>query len=202
METKTDAIGVIVLAAGASRRMGRPKQLLQWRHTTLLGHSIDEALQLTKDVVVVLGANFEQIKKQIKNKPVGIVQNNAWQDGMGTSIALGVSELIRKKAYTGILIMLADQPLLDAFFLKKIVGSFYERNVKIAATDYGHDKGVPAIFHQSLFKELRKLNQDFGARKLMKGYRSEIVGVAANSKAADIDTQEDYDNLIKENSPK
>lgn len=202
MNTKNHTTGIVLLAAGASTRMGRPKQLLPWKHTTLIDSAIDEALKITKDVLVVLGAHFQEINAHISNKPIGIVENKSWHDGMGTSIALGVSELTRKKNYTDILILLTDQPLLDALFLKRIVTSFYEKNVKIAATDYEQNKGVPAIFDQSLFPELRTLNQDFGARELMKGYSNEIVGVAAQGKTADIDTKEDYTNLINENNQK
>jgi molybdenum cofactor cytidylyltransferase len=113
-------IAILILAAGASSRMGRTKQLLPWQDTTLLGSAIRTARDSNaKSVAVVLGANAESIRGRVNvgrgvKTDADFVENTAWETGLGSSIACGTEFLIEKKiVYDGILIMLADQPLID-----------------------------------------------------------------------------------------
>ncbi|WP_350285876.1 nucleotidyltransferase family protein [uncultured Croceitalea sp.] len=201
MKTTAD-IGILILAAGASTRMGSPKQLLPWKHTTLLGNAIEQAEKVSQHVKVVLGANSALIQEQLKNRAIGII-NDDWQKGMGASIAFGVSEMLKTKGYDGILIMLADQPFVDAAYLTKLMHCFKNESYKIVGTNYDKGVGVPAVFHSTVFTELQQLHEDYGARKLMKSYRQELLGIDANGKTVDVDTKEAYDNLIhKKAKPK
>jgi len=190
-----DNIAVLVLAAGKSSRMRQPKQLLGWGKTTLLNHAIEQAKEVTQHVFVVLGAYKDIIKVSIP-KDVAIVFNPDWEQGMGTSIALGISELRKNHNFNTVLIMLADQPFLDSRYLCELKRIFVKSECKIAATFYGKNNGVPAIFHNSVFDELLKLNKDYGAKKLMKKLASDIKGLHPEGKEIDIDTFETYQELL------
>lgn len=190
-----DNIAVLVLAAGKSSRMRQPKQLLGWKKTTLLNHAIDQAKEVTQHVFAVLGAYKDTIEVSIPND-VTIVFNPNWEQGMGTSIALGISELQNRYNFNAVLIMLADQPLLDSRYLYELKELFMKSECKIAATFYGKSNGVPAIFHNSVFDELIKLNQDYGAKKLMKKLTSDTKSLHPKGKEIDIDTFETYQELL------
>lgn len=191
-------LSVLILAAGASTRMGSPKQLLVWKNTTLLGHAIRQAKQISDAVFVILGANANDIKNTIEDDVV-VLENPNWRKGMGTSIALGVSELIEFHSFEATLIMLADQPLLEAPYLLRLKESFLESECKIIATSYGLKNGVPAVFDASLFAKLSALNEDYGARKLMEAYSDSLKAIDPNGRALDIDTPETYQQLLNEN---
>jgi len=117
--SETDKHAVLILAAGASTRMGQPKQLLPWGKTTLLNHAINEAKKISEHVFVVLGANKELIESSL-NSQVEIIRNPNWENGMGTSITYGISILDKNEEFDSVLIMLADQPLLDSTYLNNL----------------------------------------------------------------------------------
>lgn len=190
-------IAVLILAAGASTRMeGGPKQLLPWKNTTLLGHSIEQAKKLSDLVFVVLGAHADEIKEIVPNT-VEIIHNPNWKEGMGTSISAGVEHIKNTDSSpSGLLIMLADQPFLDSSYLSNIKAEFEKGEHKIVATAYGKKLGVPAIFHPSLFLELSKLNQDVGARHIIEKYKSDTIPIFPNGKQIDIDTENEYRQAI------
>lgn len=193
---------VVILAAGSSSRMGTAKQLLNWGKDTLLGHVINTSLELKpKEVIVVLGANYAAIKKDLEKYPVSVVKNANWEMGLGKSIACGVSHVLcSNDKYDSVLIILADQPLVDFALLHSLINT-YEKNKKlIIATSYGKEKnGVPVIFDKLYFEELSNLNDDKGAKHLLEKYKSRIRSVSSGGKNKDIDTKCDYDQLYKEN---
>ncbi|WP_350288452.1 nucleotidyltransferase family protein [uncultured Croceitalea sp.] len=189
---------VLILAAGSSSRMGSPKQLLAWKNTSLLGHAISQAKQVSDDVFVILGANANDIRSTIGNDVV-VIENPNWEKGMGTSIALGVRKLIALYSFEAVLIMLADQPLLEAPYLLGLKENFLGSEYKIVATSYGLKNGVPAVFDASLFADLSVLNEDYGARKLMEAYSDSLKTIDPNGKAIDIDTPDTYQQLLNQN---
>ncbi len=190
-------ISAIILAAGASTRMeGGIKQLLPWENTTLLEHAISQAKSVFEEVYVVLGANADTITQNLI-LDAGLIQNPDWKSGLGSSIAAGVQHVINTdKKPTGILLMLADQPLIDPSFLNELKNSFISGDSNIVATSYNDKLGVPAIFRKSLFRELAELNQDFGARDIIKKHKEQSRSVDPHGKAVDIDTKEKYLQLI------
>ncbi len=187
------SIAVLILAAGASTRMeGGPKQLLPWKGTTLLGHAIAQGKQLSDSVFVVLGAHANEIKEIIP-KDVEIIHNPKWEKGMGTSISVGIEYIQNNNGNpSGLLIMLADQPLLDATYLHELKSEFENKACKIVATSYGEKLGVPAIFHSSLFLELAKLHEDVGAKPIIETYKTDAIVVFPKGKEIDIDTKKEY----------
>ncbi|MEZ4810928.1 MAG: nucleotidyltransferase family protein [Allomuricauda sp.] len=192
-----DSVAVLILAAGASTRMeGKIKQLLPWNNQALLAHTIQQAIKVTDKVTVVLGANSEIIKPKIPQY-IEILDNPHWKNGMGSSIAFGVQHLLHtKNVMDGLLIMLVDQPLLDATYLNEMTNHFIAGEHKIVATDYGGNLGVPAIFHSSVLPELTELDQDFGARHILLKYKSQAKIVFPKGREVDIDTIEKYNQLI------
>ncbi|TAI48790.1 nucleotidyltransferase family protein [Flagellimonas allohymeniacidonis] len=192
----SDAIPILILAAGSSSRMeGAIKQLLPWGETTLLGNAIEHAKAVGDQVFVVLGANSEEILKTLPQE-VNIIQNPEWESGMGSSISKGIQDiLVQQKEMEGILIMLADQPLMDSDFLKKLRQLYTRNGPKIAAAQYKNKFGVPAIFHHSLLSELLDLHQDFGARQIINKYSEDVLGLDPKGKEFDVDTKEKYTQL-------
>ncbi|MCF6360808.1 MAG: nucleotidyltransferase family protein [Cyclobacteriaceae bacterium] len=192
-------IAIIILAAGGSSRMRQPKQLLPWGKTTLLGHSIQQALKSnTKKVYVVLGAYFNEIELSIREEPIDILKNNDWETGMGSSIALGI-KCIQKENFDGALFMLADQPQIDSVFLNKIIATWWKSKNSIIATAHKNTVGVPAIFDKDYFNELSKLIGKKGASSIINHNLSKTTIVHAAKPIIDIDTKEEYEaqfNLV------
>ncbi|WOD43100.1 nucleotidyltransferase family protein [Hwangdonia lutea] len=199
MQTPSN-ISIIILAAGASKRMGTPKQLLKWGNSTLIGNAIETALKLqVNEVIVVLGAHYNLIKKEISNYPITILNNEDWQKGLGRSLAFGVEYIANSKQnIDGILVTLADQPLIDTVFLNKLIDEFNKGQHLIIATSYKNKKyGVPVIFNQIYFKELRTLNDDFGAKHLLKKHKSSVKIITPELENLDLDLKADYESLYK-----
>lgn len=190
------SISILILAAGASTRMGgETKQLLPWANTTLLGHAIQQATEVSETVVVVLGANSDVIQNRVPSQVETIV-NPDWEQGMGSSISVGVRHLSNLgKTMDGVLIMLGDQPFLDGHYLKELVQEFKKGKYSIVATSYGKKMGVPAIFNPTLVVELSGLDQDFGAKQIIEKYARQAKAINPDGKEIDIDTMETYHQL-------
>ena len=114
---------------------------------------------------------------------------------MGSSIAKGIAK-IPIQDQTGLLIMLADQPLLPVAYYQELLLGFNENRCKVVATKYENKSGVPAVFHTDLASELRQLNQDFGAGKIIKKYDKELLVLHPLHSTADIDTFDEYKDLL------
>lgn len=184
-------IAILILAAGESSRMGRPKQLLPWKDATLLDQAIGTAKQVSKDVFVVLGAHGDLIAEAIKNEPVSIINNKKWSNGLGSSISTGISK-IPLDNFSAVLIMLADQPLLSVSFYKQMITTFTSNPCRIVATQYDIKVGVPAIFAVNLATELIQLQQDIGAKYIINTYKKECIVLNPEGTSVDIDTPLDY----------
>ncbi|HDZ14442.1 hypothetical protein LCGC14_0753910 [marine sediment metagenome] len=189
-------IGILILAAGASSRMGETKQLLPWEDTTLLGNAIQTAKACgTNSVTVVLGANAAIIKKQIVQSNIHTVENTEWQLGLGSSIACGTKFILQSQPNTeAILVLLADQPLIDTAYLN-IMLSAYNTNAKGVATAYKNKAGVPALFPKSYFEELLTLDDDYGAKTIINNPKENFLVLEPGLKTRDIDTKSDYEDL-------
>lgn len=191
---------LVILAAGESKRMGQPKQLLPWEGKTLIEHAIEKALEVhVKNVVVVLGANHSVIKNKIKNYPVEIIVNSEWKSGLGASISRAVSELMDSAPdFDGTMLILADQPFVTAGYLTKMLECYQPNSKQILTTKYQDGKqGVPVIFDRHYFEELTGLNEDSGANSIIKKYNNFVSSMEAPFENMDIDTKEDYEKALK-----
>ena len=194
-------IPIVILAAGASRRMGTAKQLLAWGDNTLLGHTIQIALKTNaSDVFVVLGANYHEIKNKISAFPITIIQNKDWELGLGKSIACAVDHILNvKPKIDAVLICLADQPFIDTDFLTTLIKNFTPNINQIIATSYKKGvSGVPVIFDKVYVSELSKLGDDKGAKMLLEKYTSLVKAFKPRLENVDLDYKEDYENLFKD----
>ncbi|WP_268224006.1 nucleotidyltransferase family protein [Sinomicrobium oceani] len=192
------AYHIIILAAGSSERLGRPKQLLQYQGKSLLQHAIDKALASIADrVVVVLGAYAERIRESVKGREAVFIENPGYTKGMASGIALGTAYLLNNtgREIGGILIMLCDQPFVTSEHLDHLFKKQKTTGAPVVASYYRARKGVPAVFHRDLFPELIKLEGEHGARDLMRKYETETIGFPGG--AVDVDTLEDYRRLTK-----
>lgn len=191
-------IPVLILAAGVSERMGEPKLLLEFQGNTLIGRAVDLGKNINPGrAAIVLGAYFDEYASAIGGKEINIIRNTSWRDGMGTSIACGLKEIIKQwPDSVGILIMLADQPLMTTEHLNDLILNFSSSGGIITATEYpGSKRGVPAIFPARCFEELRGLTKDKGARDMLNSKEVEVKTVSNPDIVFDIDTQEDFKAL-------
>jgi molybdenum cofactor cytidylyltransferase len=191
-------IGIIVLAAGSSSRMGSSKQLLEIDGQPLLCKCVDEALAASPSrVVVVLGANEKPHRELLERLPVQIVSNFYWKTGMGSSIKTGLNYLIQSGAdLDGVILMVCDQPGLTAEHLQKLIQKFHEKNKAIIASYYARSSGVPVLFGRSFFSNLLLLSDDHGAKKIVQQFPDQVETVAFPSGSIDLDTQEDYQKYL------
>ncbi|WP_373057643.1 NTP transferase domain-containing protein [Zunongwangia sp. H14] len=189
--------GIIIIAAGASRRMENTKQLLQIGEETMLGKAIKQATASVADeVIVVLGANSDRITAKIEHFPAIILINENWRNGLGSSIATGIKYFFQnKKKFEAVLVMLGDQPLMDSAYLNQLLEVYKENPSKIVATKYPKSAGVPAVFPKKYFKELSLLAEDKGAKNILARERSSLIVLDAGDRILDIDTPQDYKQL-------
>lgn len=187
------------MAAGSSTRMGQPKQLLPWKNTTLIEDAISTVLQLeSSKSIVVLGANSEKITPKIETHPIEMIHNPNWEKGLGNSIAFGANYIKNNYRTDGILIVLADQPLIYSSYLKGMIDVFEPKNRgQIIATKYPNAKlGVPALFDASYLEELSTIDGDKGAKILLEKYSDQLITTQFETNIFDVDTKEDYNKLM------
>ena len=190
--------GLIILAAGASTRMGCAKQDLPYKGKTFLQHAIDTAIAShCSPVIVVLGAHAVVISPEsLPAERVAMVDNPHWQEGMSSSIRTGISALQEKApGATGVILMLCDQPHVTAEHLNGLMLQKLETGKGIVASYYDNTMGVPALFDRSFFPALLALKGEEGAKKLLYQYEDEVTAVPFPEGSVDVDTMEDFRRL-------
>lgn len=192
-------IGVIILAAGSSRRLGYPKQLVEFKEKFLLQHSIDVAESLEFDTrILVLGAKAEEIEREIEIRNFTVVYNETWKEGMGTSISKGVSEALQiGKELDHILMLLSDQPFITKEKIQELIQVQLNSEKQSTFSEYAGEIGVPAIFSKEVFSEINKLKKDQGAKKLILHNTITFNTVKFEGGNFDVDTAEDVELLKK-----
>jgi molybdenum cofactor cytidylyltransferase len=189
-------IGLILLAAGASTRMGTPKQLLQYQQQSLLRHMVEVALaSVCNPVIVVLGAYADLIRPEVESLNVRIVENHRWSEGMSTSIQSGIEAL--NEDVDAVVLMLCDQPFVSTQIINRLVNVFWDTGGQIVASEYGGVQGVPALFKRTLFTELLTLSGATGARQVIKQNAGEVVSFSFPEGIFDLDTTSDYEQFQK-----
>jgi molybdenum cofactor cytidylyltransferase len=198
--TNDMSIGVIILAAGASTRMGTPKQLLLHRGRTFLRRAAQTALaSVCRPVVVVLGAHAEQVQAELEQLPVCVAVNRRWNEGMSSSVRVGLEALVaEREEVDGAVIMLCDQPLVTARVIDELVETHRETGKRIIASEYAGTRGVPALFGRELFAELSALRAGGGARQVIGSHPDDVATVCFPEGAVDVDTPQDYERVRTE----
>jgi molybdenum cofactor cytidylyltransferase len=200
-KSKVDTIdhteSVIILAAGSSSRLGRPKQQVKVDGVPLLRKSVQAALEAKySHVIVVLGSCAGEHKKMIAHLPVEIVIHHEWENGMGSSLKAGLIQLLKSRPETSaVVVMVCDQPLLTATHLVALRDLFRKSLKPIIASRYLEIIGVPALFDHSLFPELLKIKDTQGAKAVIENHLSLVETIHWVEGRLDIDTPEDL-NLI------
>lgn len=189
--------GIVILAAGSSSRLGKPKQLLEYDGQSLLQHVIDAAVSSeAATIVVVLGANSELISKQIDTSKVYLTENSEWEEGMASSVRNGLSALQGISPTTdAVIFMVCDQPYVSASLINDLIETQKETGKAIVTCNYGEAIGPPALFYKSLFHELMQLKGDAGAKKIIQQHSDEVATVLFEKGKIDIDTREDFEAL-------
>ena len=189
-------IGCAILAAGASRRLGRPKQLVLWRGHELVRHLTLQALSSRAgEVAVIVGAHAERIVPAVSDLPVRCVVNLDWREGVASSIRCA-THWATKRNLEALILMASDQPHLDMHHLDQLVAE-HEKGATQVASQYGGGVGMPALFGEAAFRRLFTLSGDVGVSSLLQD-EPETVSVEWPAGEIDIDTTRDLARLFDE----
>jgi len=190
-------IAVVVLAAGGSTRLGRPKQLVEFKGKTLLKHTMDEVVRVGfQTKILVLGARQEEIQGKIDSSGFKAVINTDWKQGMASSIKVGLEAAMgEEEGLNHVLFLVSDQPFLESKNLIKLVQTQLRENPKATYSQYGENIGVPAIFGKEAFPLLLNLKGDEGAKKLMHMEDFKYCTEVFKKGGFDVDTEADVQQL-------
>jgi len=176
--------------------MGRAKQLLPYRGTTLLGHAVRAAVSSRcSPILVVVGSEAAQMLAQLSDQPVSVITNLAWASGMGSSIRAGLTQLLAQTSPPAVVIMLCDQPAVTAEILDGLVDRYQRDCPPIVASSYDGICGVPALFDATLFGELLEIDDCCGAREVIQRHESVVAPIAFPQGWIDVDNPDDYQRL-------
>jgi molybdenum cofactor cytidylyltransferase len=191
-------IGLVVLAAGGSARLGKPKQLLPYQQKTLLQHVLDQASEYPFDSkILVLGAYAAEILGSIDAVSFTVIVHEGWKEGMASSLRKGVAQALADSPdLEHLLFLLSDQPFVSGELMQSLVSTQLEQDNLITACRYQGQLGVPAIFHKSLFPELLRLQGDRGANSLIRAQGDRVGELAFELGIFDVDTEDDFGKLF------
>jgi molybdenum cofactor cytidylyltransferase len=197
-------IAAIVPAAGMSTRMGRNKLLLPFEGKPLIARAVDTLLESEVDeVVVVLGYEADKVKEKLQGKQVTIVENPNYDQGIGTSIRVGLGAV--SSGATAIMIYLADQPLLEPEDVNRLIRAFAEaseHNKSIVVPFFRGQRGNPVILDVSHKKAILEVVGEVGCKRVIKSNPDKVLVVEMETDhvVRDVDRREDYEGLQAETS--
>jgi molybdenum cofactor cytidylyltransferase len=195
---KNMKISAIILSAGSSRRMGKPKALLQIGNKTFLQHIIDEVESAgIKNNIVVLGFESQKILETLSIFNGTIIFNEAWEQGQLSSIIAGINALNTIDC-EGVLICPVDHPMISTVLIKKLVEVFQHSRKKIVIPAYQGRRGHPIIISSELFAEIKKASLAIGLREVVHAHENDIELVSTDEEGIiiNIDTPEDFEKYI------
>lgn len=188
----------VILAAGRSTRLGRPKQLLELEGRPLVRIVAERALasRLT-DVAIVTGAHAEAVEAAVADLPVRVVRNPAFAEGQSTSVRAGLAQVPLDA--DAVLFLLGDQPEVSSAAIDAVIGAFAERGMAIVQAMYGGRPAHPVLFAWDLFGELAQVTGDEGGRAVVQRHRERVarVTVSDGPPPGDVDTDEDWAALLE-----
>jgi molybdenum cofactor cytidylyltransferase len=188
--------GAIVLAAGGSSRLGRPKQLLELGGEPLVRRAARAAAEAAyAPIVVVVGAEEAAVRRALESGAFAIAVNERWKTGIASSIRAGIEALLAQRPDAeGALLAACDQPLVGAAHLALLAGALGGGKA-IAASSYGGTAGVPALFAREVFPELLALEGDRGAKRVIASDPARVAVVDLPGGERDVDTEKDWSTL-------
>ena len=190
-------VSAILLAAGESKRMGKPKLLLTFGDGTVLGNTVDNLLSSSVDeVIVVLGANARETKRVIEDKAVKITINPDYRQGMSTSLINGLRQVSHQAQR--VMVALSDQPLIDSKTYNKLIQKSLDSDSGIVVPTYKSRRGNPIIFDIRYKEELLQLEGDIGGRELLDRHPDDILEVAVDCEGIyiNLNTMDDYKSAL------
>ena len=187
-------LSVLIPAAGASEPLGRAKQRVKHRGTTLIQNAVNTAFSLDPgEIIVVTGANAEAVKNAVLQSTVNWIHNPNWSDGMGGSIALGATAISPESA--GLMILLCDQWKIQISDLQLLAETWQSNPERIVCASAEGINMPPVIFPASYFNQLAKLEGSQGARSLLISHPESRTAVPVKNASIDLDTQAQLKNL-------
>jgi len=192
-------IAGVILAAGASRRLGRPKQLLPLGGRPLLSLTLAAARQTRLDpLLIILGHAAEEIRRQVDLTGLTVIENPSYSEGLSTSVRLAVQHL--PDHIEAVVFLLGDQPCLEPAIVNRLLETFCRERSAIVQPCYAEGPGHPVLLSRALFPELERLSGDTGARPVLQRHATEVhlVDVREFHRPNDLDTWEDYERLLGE----
>ena len=192
------SVSGVILAAGASSRLGRPKQLLELDGEPILRIVVRSALaSRLEEVILVLGAHAEEIAGAMGDLGQRVVENPDFREGQSTSLRIGLSAVASRA--DAVLFLLGDQPEVDPAVIDRVIEAFERTSRPIVQPVYGTTPGNPVLFARAVFPELLCVAGDQGARSLIRGRLEgvERVTVSDGRPPSDVDTDEDYQALLQ-----
>jgi molybdenum cofactor cytidylyltransferase len=197
-------ISAILLAAGESKRMGRPKQLLTWQGRTLLRHTLEPLINSDADeIVLVLGHEADLIRKSLPALPIKIVINPDYNQGMASSLRRGL--LAMDPGSEAFLVLLADQPGIGSEIINTLISRFRQTDPKrgIVRPVYRGLPGHPVLIGVRYLQEALQLQGDVGARGILLNHPGDVLEIEVHQDAVlkDIDTPQDYQEYSKHAGP-
>lgn len=195
-----ETTGLILLAAGASSRLGQPKQLLEYKGQTFIKREIETSIAVIQSpVIVVLGSNAHLLQNEISASKVHVVNNQDWKEGMASSIRCGLHTLLKfSRDIDNVVLMVCDQPFVSAVLIKDLIAERKHTVKGIIASAYKDTLGTPVLFNKKYFGQLLDLNGAEGAKKLISKYPEDVSAVSFPMGFVDIDTVEEYEQLIND----
>ncbi|GAB5562769.1 MAG: nucleotidyltransferase family protein [Synoicihabitans sp.] len=187
----------IILAAGESKRLGQPKQLVQYEGEPLIRRLVQHCLRsaIFERLIVVLGSQADEIAAVLNGVPVEITHASDWNEGMSASVRAGIAQLQTDESLVGgALLMVCDQPHLDAAVLKSLAETWHRSSASVVSARYNGRPGVPVIFDRRYFASLSQLTGDSGARSILRALAEpELHQIDLPKLAFDLDHPQDLE---------
>jgi molybdenum cofactor cytidylyltransferase len=189
--------GAVILAAGASRRIGVPKQMLEIGGEPMLRRAARVAIEANCcPVVVVTGAHASSSRQALRGLDVGEAKNQQWESGMSSSIRVGIEAVMAANPQIAtVVLMVCDQPFVTRETILGLVRAQRETNCSIVASRYDGSYGVPALFGRAHFAELMKLKGAGGAKPIIRKHMRKVHLLPFPKGKIDIDMREDFARL-------
>ncbi|KXX69533.1 NTP transferase domain-containing protein [Flammeovirga sp. SJP92] len=186
---------ILLLCAGNSSRLGRPKQLLEWKGKSILEHIIEKLNTLNIPILAITGGYHDQMVSVLKKNNIETVYCSGWASGMSESIKFGVQSLLKQTPdLQKIMIVLSDIPLIERSHYEAILHQ--SETSKIVISQFQKVKGVPAVFDAAFFTKLMELKGDQGAKPIIQEHSKEVTILSSKQPFFDVDTEEDYQKLL------